>query len=269
MAEVTVAAPSRRPKSVRSRYNAFVDEHQVSWELAMAVLAIAYVALGFVADGAPPEYAPALGLAETALTALFVAEFASRFLASRNRLSYLRGHWIDLVALIPVARGLRVMRLIRLLRLVRAFAGVNRMISQSERLIEHRGLGTLIVACLGVMVLTSAGFYAVESDANEALKSPLEALWWGIATLTGGDPGVQAITWEGRVATGILLLIGIALFSGITATITSFMLVTRERPKEMRPDAAERLRRIAELRDRGILTAEEFEAKKAELLPHL
>jgi hypothetical protein len=34
----------------RERYNAFVAQHEVAWELAMAALALLYVAVGLVND---------------------------------------------------------------------------------------------------------------------------------------------------------------------------------------------------------------------------
>jgi hypothetical protein len=37
----------------RGRYLAFIDRHDIAWELAMAVLAVAYVVVGFAAADAP------------------------------------------------------------------------------------------------------------------------------------------------------------------------------------------------------------------------
>ena len=40
------------------------------------------------------------------------------------------------------------------------------------------------VASLGVMVVCSAGLYIAENGINKAISSPLDALWWGVVTLT-------------------------------------------------------------------------------------
>ncbi len=131
---------------MRERFNAFVVRHEVPWELTMAVLAILFVVVGFASDDAGPGLAPSLEAIDLALTAVFVAEFTSRFLASHDRLGYLRGHWIDLVALIPSGRGLRLLRLVRLLRRVRAFAGIYRVLIHYERMARHGRLVGLFVA---------------------------------------------------------------------------------------------------------------------------
>ncbi len=233
----------------------------------MATLAVAYVVVGFAGDDADAGARPVLDVVEAGLTAVFAAEFASRFLSSYDRRAYLRGHWIDLIALIPVARGLRIARLIRLFRLVRGFAGVYRAMSHIGRMVNHRGLGLLIVAWLGVMVICSAGLYIAENGVNKYVTSPLDALWWGVVTLTTvGYGDVYPVTPEGRVAASILMLLGIGLFGAITATITSYLIATGSSSGN-NPTA--RLREVAALRDDGIISPQEFEVAKAGLLERL
>ena len=235
----------------------FVARHEVASELAFAGLAVAFVSLA-----ALPEDTPWLPGVELAITAIFAAEFLARLAVAPDRGAYVRGHWIDVVALVPPIRGLRILRLLRLLRLLRAFAGVARALTSIERLAEHRGLIWLLTAWIAVMLLTSIGLYLAEVGVNEAVTSPLDALWWGITTMTTvGYGDVYPVTLEGRIAAAILMLLGIGLFSAITAIGTSFLLEGR-RPKD---DLAE-LERAADLHDRGVLTSEEFETLKAIIL---
>jgi len=102
--------------------------------------------------------------------------------ASRDRRAYLRGHWIDAVALIPTVRGLRLVRLLRflrLLRLVRVFAGVYRALSSIERLARHRSLIWLFCAWLTVAATCSAALFIAEHGVNPSIDDPWDALWWG------------------------------------------------------------------------------------------
>jgi hypothetical protein len=57
------------------------------------------------------------------------------------------------------------------------------------------------------------------------------------------------------------MLLGIGLFSAITATVTSFMLEGRHAV-----GAADRLRDLVRLRDDGLLTTEEYAAKREEVI---
>ena len=128
----TTPSPVTADESLRQRYLSFIARHEAAWELTFAALAVVYVVVGFVEDS------PATTAFDLLLTAIFAAEFASRLAASVDRKAYLRGHWIDALALIPVVRGIRVLRLLRLLRLVRAFAGVARALNTLEQVANHR-----------------------------------------------------------------------------------------------------------------------------------
>jgi voltage-gated potassium channel len=252
---------------LRSRFNRFVDDHEIAWEVTMGALAVAFVVVGFAGDDAPDASRPLIEALDAGLTAIFVLEFGTRFVASYDRRRYLRGHWIDLVALVPTARGVRLLRLLRLLRLVRAFTGMYRALSHFERLAQHGRLVWLFVAWLGVAVISAAALYVAESGVNPAIDDPVDALWWGIVTLTTvGYGDVFPITPEGRLAGAALMILGITLFAAITGTLTSFLVASQGVSDE---SPAVRLRQLDELHRDGVVTDEEYAAKKAELLMRL
>jgi voltage-gated potassium channel len=255
-------------QTVRDRYNGFIACHDIAWELSVGFLAIVFVALGFLLDQASAGTRPELEAVELALTGLFVAEFVSRILAAHDRGRYLRGHWIDLVALAPPIRAARVLRLLRLLRLVRTFAGIYRAAMHLDGLARHRGFAWLIVAWLAVMVICSIALYAAENGINKAIESPFDALWWGVVTLsTVGYGDVFPITPEGRLAAMVLMLLGIGLFSAITATMASYLISTGRPPDASRSGRlVDEIQRLTSLRELGSLTDEEFAQAKSRLL---
>jgi voltage-gated potassium channel len=250
---------------MRDRINNFVARHEIAWELGMGFLAIVYVAIGFALDDPSRSGEQALLAIETTLTVLFVAEFATRFGASRNRPTYVRGHWVDLLALIPVARGLRIARLLRVLRLTRFFAGTYRSVMRAERMKGAEGIALVVIAWTAVTVICCVAFYAVEADVNPSLHSPLDAFWWGLTTLsTVGYGDVAPITPEGRLVASALMVLGIGLFGALTA-ITTNTLISSNKPAVARSFVTD-LERLAALRSAAHLTAEQFELAKTRLL---
>jgi voltage-gated potassium channel len=244
---------------VRARYRDFVARHEVAWELGFAALAVFFVALAFIPFEPGSDTEVVVYALEWIITGIFIAEFTSRFWAAESRQAYMRGHWIDLISCIPPTRWLRPFRLLRLLRLVRAFAGVGRAMTAAERLAQHKGLIWLFVAWVGVMFLSAFGLYVSEVGVNDAVKTPLDALWWGLTTMTTvGYGDVYPTTAEGRVSAAVLMILGIGLYSAITATLTSF-LIAGDRDS----DLATQLERLAALHADGRLTDGEFASAKA------
>jgi voltage-gated potassium channel len=253
----------RRGANVGAHYRAFIQRHEIAWELAFAGLAIVFVALAYVPVEAGGLAESVIETAEWVITGMFALEFGSRLFVAPNRGGYLRGHWVDLISLVPPARWLRPFRLLRLLRLIRAFAGVGRALVHVDRLARHRGLIWLLIAWLAVMMLCSIGLYIAENGANAAVDSPLDALWWGITTMTTvGYGDVYPVTPEGRIAAAILMVLGIGLFSAVTATVTSFLVAGGDSSSPLAID----LERLAGLHSGGQLSDDEFVAAKTKLL---
>ena len=244
---------------MRDRFNAFVERHEIAWELAMSALAIAYVAIGFAIDepGSPPQ----LAAVDRLLTAIFLVEFGVRIAASHDRRRYLREHFIDLVALIPLARALRVLRLLRLLRPI---AGTRRAFLEVDRLADHHGLGSLVIAWFGVMFLASWGFLLAEGERNPDVNEAGDAIWWGLMTLTNGPTDVVAMTTEGQWITAFMLVVGVALFGAMTAVLVSYFVAI-----DRTDDATDELRALARLRDEGLISPADYDTTKAKILERL
>jgi voltage-gated potassium channel len=85
-----------------------------------------------------------------------------------------------------------------------------------------------------------------------------------LTTVGYGD--VYPVTQEGRLAASVLMLLGIGLFGAITATITSYLIATQRGPED---NLADRLRQLAALHDDGLISDDEFNAKKADLLARI
>ena len=80
-----------------------------------------------------------------------------------------------------------------------------------------------------------------------------------MATVGYGD--VYPVAEEGRIAASVLMILGIGLYSAITATITSFLISDNRSA-----DLVDQLERLAVLHADGRLSDAEFVAAKVSLI---
>jgi voltage-gated potassium channel Kch len=85
----------------------------------------------------------------------------------------------------------------------------------------------MIVAVSPPLVLYTATIYVFEaekySDASN-IQSFGDALWWSLVSVTTAGYGDSfPVTTEGRAVTGLLMFVGIGLFSSLTASLAAWV----------------------------------------------
>ncbi len=160
--------------------------------------------------------------------AVFAIELSIRTFLSEKRVRYLIRHWYDvLIVVVPFLRPLRIARsarAARLLKLGRLMPFVARIWTSTQSLMRHRGLQWIV---LGGVLLVFAGAGAVlafENQAGGGLDDYGASLWWAMATVTTvGYGDTVPVTPEGRGVAVLLMLVGIAFFTWVTANIAAFL----------------------------------------------
>jgi voltage-gated potassium channel len=233
---------------------------------------------------------------------IFTLEYAANLYVTKPRRKYALGWWgaIDLLAVLPsyitfmqlaqvidlrqlkVARILRVLRFLRLMRLLKLAKVVVKDIEE----IGKKKYGTLKldlqiygIAMLSVLVISSTLTYYAEAEAQPEVFSNIpKAMWWAIITMTTvGYGDMYPITFWGRLVAAGTALCGLALFAMLMNVIGKVMIQglfgsednvdgVEETTTPQETTILDQIRQLAELRDAGILTDEEFTSKKTELL---
>lgn len=108
---------------------------------------------------------------------------------------------------------IEIIELLTVFKLTRYFPGLDLVFSVLRT--EVRPLGAALAAMLTLLLLASSAMYYLERAAQpEAFVSIPHAMWWGIVTIaTVGYGDMAPVTGPGKVVTGIVMLIGIALFA--------------------------------------------------------
>ena len=165
-----------------------------------------------------------------------------------------------------------------LLLLLRLFqmSGSLKVLTQIVRA-KRSDLALALLIDLIMLVFASTLMWWIESSVNPKMASIPATMWWGIATLTTvGYGDVVPITHLGRFLGIRVMFAGIATFALPISIVGAGFLEVREQ-KQKTEDAKQKsegavldhIAKLGELRGRGIVTEEEFQAKKKELLSRL
>ena len=154
---------------------------------------------------------------------LFVIETAVCTLLVQNRWRYLKTNWLNIVIVIAGLPLLMwevgpVITLLRVLRLILIFALISPWISLCARFLTDNRLDTTILAAFIILVL--AGMLIAGIDPG--IKSVEDGIWWAWVTVsTVGYGDMVPTTRIGKIFGGVLILVGMGLFSIITANFTA------------------------------------------------
>ncbi len=191
-------------------------------ELTVLILSI-YVLGALLAQTVlqmPPAVSLLLDRIDAAICFVFLADFAVRFRRAPSKSAFLRWGWIDLVSSIPAVDFLRWGRLVRVIRIIRVLRALRSARHVAAVLYRHRTRSLALTAMLTAAVLVTFSCIAIltfEVEAESNIRTPFDALWWAISTMTTVGYGDKyPVTVEGKIVAMILMITGVGLFGVLT-----------------------------------------------------
>ncbi len=209
----------------------FFRRYELAWEILMIFLALGYGAISFVPDWVELSsgQAQALDRIDTGITVLFVLEFAVRFWSAVSRSGYVKQHWVDLIAIVPLARWIRiarigrVFRLLRLARLTRAMDSLDDLGINFARFARLNGMHWMLLSLTGTMVLGAVVWFVSESPVNPAMHSFWDAFYAAVITWAGTGYGdITPVTTTGRVCGIALIVSGVMSWGLVIGNLSAF-----------------------------------------------
>jgi voltage-gated potassium channel len=204
----------------------------------------------------------------------------------KDRLRYATGIYmiIDLISIIPILFPfvfpgdyalLHIFRLLSIFKLVRytrhsdALGLLQRVVFKKREIISF-----LIIFLVFEILFSSTIMYLVENAAQpDKFSSIPAAMWWAAMTVTTvGYGDIYPVTPLGQTITGMVTIGGILLLALPSAILAAGFM--EERQKELIfhdhttfESWVSLLERVGTLKERGLITEEEFEEYKALILP--
>lgn len=143
---------------------------------------------------------------------------------------------VDLIAILPSYRWLRVLRVLvlfrafKMLRYAKSLTGFLFVLkSKKFELLTLLTLSTFFIFIAGIMLYVFEG-----ADQNPNIHNIFDAFYWALVTIsTVGYGDISPVTTEGRAVSMLVIIMGIGLISFFTSIIVSSF---SERLNELRED---------------------------------
>ncbi|MCV6606821.1 MAG: NAD-binding protein [Campylobacterales bacterium] len=143
----------------------------------------------------------------------------------KNKLSFILKPTsiIDLLAILPSYRPLRILRIFLLFRLFKLFRYTKSLNTFVSVLAQKKFELYILMIFIGFIVFASGtAIYIYETDTNPKISDMFDAIYWSLVTIsTVGYGDITAVTTEGRVITMVLIITGIGVISFATSIIVS------------------------------------------------
>jgi len=130
---------------------------------------------------------------------------------------------IDLLAILPAYRPLRILRifvLFRVFKLLRYTKSINQFVEVLAN--KKFELLTLLFLLIFIVMTAAIAIYVFEETKNPDIVTLFDAFYWALVTIsTVGYGDISPVTTEGKAVSMIIIVSGIAMISFVTSVIVS------------------------------------------------
>ncbi|MCF7363087.1 MULTISPECIES: potassium channel family protein [Vibrio] len=197
------------------------------------------------------------------ICSIFILQLSVDLIRSTDRVQFMKRHWIDFLASIPMIEPLRYARIFHILRIilvVRSGRAIAKQLLSNRR--ETTIASILLLLVLMITLGSSFMLFFETKDPHANIQSGGDALWWALVTIsTVGYGDHYPVTTAGRLIATAMILCGVGIFGMISGLITSLLtspdkkqLLNAQREQQMLHQIVvqqnEILRRIGELENK-------------------
>lgn len=201
-----------------------------------------------------PEF---ITMANWVVWGIFVVEAIVMAAIVKHKLNYLISNWLNIFIIFAVfplwwEHGSPYLALLRYLRFIVILRLILPQIYNFHRILSRNHFGATLLVFLAVTVISGV----LESYIDPNMGSPWEGVWWAWQTVTTvGYGDVVPNTISGRIFGSMLMIIGVGLFSLVSANMAAYFVQRGQKQQDKKhkrqiakqlKDNSDRLSRLEE-----------------------
>ena len=159
------------------------------------------------------------------ICSVFLFQLTIDLFRAENKTSYLKIHWIDFLASIPMVEPLRFARIFQILRVILVLRSSKRIFRELFRNRKETTLASIILLLVLLLTIGAGTILLLEhKDPAANITTGQDALWWAFVTIsTVGYGDHYPVTSSGKLIASLVIICGVGVFGMISGLITSLI----------------------------------------------
>lgn len=197
--------------------------------MSLMALVLSFISLAIVSSllfipTTERTYSLFLGI-DSFICLLFWCQLITDFFRSKEKWHYLRRHWPDFVASIPVIEVLRFARIVQIFRVIRLLKSSHHILTHIRNNRREATIASIILLLTVLVTVGSSMMLMFEGKApGSNIHSAGDALWWVFVTIsTVGYGDHYPVTTFGKMLAAVIIVCGVGLFGMVAGLVSSFI----------------------------------------------
>ncbi|MFO6424320.1 potassium channel family protein [Motilimonas sp. KMU-193] len=180
-----------------------------------------------------PETALLFYNLDSSICYVFLIHLSYRFIRADDKIDFLKHHWVDFIASIPMTEELRYARLLQIVRIIRVLKDNPQFFRQLKKHYQEATVASIILFIMLLLVSGSTAILFLESASPDGnIKTAGDAFWWTVVTIsTVGYGDFYPVTDWGRTIATTLIICGVGAFATLSGLMATFLTASRNEDK--------------------------------------
>nr|WP_319536157.1 ion transporter [uncultured Vibrio sp.] len=200
------------------------------------------------------------------ICSIFILQLTIDLIRATNRWTFLKLHWIDFIASIPMIEPLRFARIFHILRMILVLRSSRFILHQLKENRRETTVASILLLMVILITLGSSTMLFIEAkDPAANIRTGADALWWVFVTIsTVGYGDHYPVTSGGKFLAVVIIVCGVGIFGMISGLVTSIVTAPSKQEDHRTKHAERMLSKLVEQQETILNRINELELRQQE-----